>query len=94
MREPDLNVRPFRHRLPVRGSIPTIRDARTDGTPSEISRANASRLAWSSSGPRRPIRSSHVLGCCDARQVRFGAYAVSAFPAISGRHPPDQPARQ
>jgi len=58
----------LRHDLPVRGWIPTIRHARTDGTPSAISLANASRLAKSGFGPRRPIATPHIHGCCDARQ--------------------------
>ena len=46
-----------------------MRDARNEGTPWEISLANASRLAWSGSGPRRPIATPLKLGCCDARQI-------------------------
>ena len=44
-RPPDLILRPLRQRLPVCRLIPTMRHARSDGTPSEISLANASRLA-------------------------------------------------
>lgn len=47
----ETTVRPLRHRLPVRGLIPTILDARADGTPLAISAANASRFAVSGSGP-------------------------------------------
>ena len=47
----------------------TSRDGtRADGTPSAISLANASRLAKSGFGPRRPIATPHIHGCCDARQ--------------------------
>ena len=44
-RPPDAIRRPLRHRLPVRGWIPTIRHALADGMPSAISLLNASRLA-------------------------------------------------
>src|SRR5450830_1014390 len=60
--------RPLRQRVPVRRQIPTMRHARADGTPSAISLANASRLAKSGFGPRRPIATPQTHGCCDARQ--------------------------
>src|ERR1035437_6919754 len=67
-RPPDAIRRPLRHRLPVRGWIPTIRHALADGMPSAISLPNASRLAWSGFGPRRPIATPQTHGCCDPRQ--------------------------
>jgi hypothetical protein len=56
--------------------IPTMRDARSDGTPSEISRANASSLVSSGSDPRRPIRNSLVLGCCEIHEIPAPRFAT------------------
>ncbi|MGO9207000.1 MAG: hypothetical protein ACLQBX_12630, partial [Candidatus Limnocylindrales bacterium] len=39
------------------------------GTPSAISLANASRLAYSGFRPRRPIATPQPHECCDVRQI-------------------------
>ena len=91
-RPPDLMRRPLRHRLPVRGWIPTIRHARAEGTPSAISFANASRFALSGLGPRRPIATPQAHGCCSARQIPpergegfAGGEIYLSFPGLGDR---------